>query len=102
MSLYWVFASVQVVISLAVGFHFIGSGLARVYRWFTVFLFLEPVRISAVLLTGYGTNLYAKMYFATQPLLWISYALMMIEAFQTAFRTQPGIATVGRRTIAWC
>jgi len=102
MSLQTVLASVQIVVSLAVGFHFLRSGLARIYRWFTALLFFEPIRVSAMLLIGYGTNLYAKTYVVTQPLLWITYALVMIEAFQTAFRTQPGIATVGRRTIAMC
>jgi len=73
--------------------------LLRKYRYFGWYLAFEVVRLSAVSFVKLKSTLYAHVYFATQPIMWILFVLMMLELFQVALRRHHGIASLGRKAL---
>jgi hypothetical protein len=69
------------------------------YQYFGLFVAFELVRLSAVSFVKLKSTFYAHVYFATQPIVWTLYVLMMLELFQLVLRNHPGIASLGRRAL---
>jgi len=92
----------QILGSLGLAFRLVRMELVRNYPCFATFLIFEAVRVGAMSAIPRNTNVYALVYFFSQPILWVFYALITLEVFQAAFKTQPGIATLSRRLIAYC
>lgn len=77
------------------------SGLHKVYRWFFAFVTFESVRLVLMSSIDIKTNLYAEVYFVTQPATWCLYLMVLLELNQTSLRNHPGIASLGRRFVGW-
>lgn len=73
--------------------------LFRVYRYLFAFSMFEAVRVLVAGGIRRGTSTYANYYYATEPILWIFYALIATEVFTTALRSQNGISKLGRQAI---
>lgn len=80
------------------------TGLRRTYKFFAAYLLFRIVR-SAVLEIGplfspdakfVGSNLYAQLWMATEPVLWILYVLVVLELCSLVFQKYRGIASLGR------
>lgn len=75
------------------------SGLASIYRAFTLLLFFEPVRLLISLAIPRNSTSYALFYFITQPIQWILYALVTLEVYKSVFRSMTGISKLTRYVI---
>ena len=71
------------------------------YQYFGMFLGFELLRLTIVSFVQLKSSLYAHFYFATQPMLWTLFVLMMLELFQLVLRNHPGIASLGRKALTW-
>ena len=71
------------------------------YQYFGMFLGFELLRLTIVSFVQLKSSLYAHFYFATQPMLWTLFVLVMLELFQLVLRNHPGIASLGRRALTW-
>jgi hypothetical protein len=75
------------------------AGLHQTYRWFTIYMLYETVRLVVMgFLIPLATKLYGYIYFFTQPVTWCLYVLVILELYQLALRNKTGIATFARRT----
>ena len=76
------------------------SGLFRIYRALFVFAIFEATRAAMTLALSRTTAFYTWFYFATEPITWVLYALMTLEAYQTALSGFPAISSVSRRFVS--
>lgn len=75
--------------------------LSGVYRYLTAFVLFDLVRVVVSSFLPRNTDLYGYFYLCTQPVMWLLYALMTLEVYQIAFRSQRGIARFSRRVISF-
>lgn len=73
------------------------TGLARTYVWLTAFLLTDLILQVVLRMVTYGTDTYALMYFAAQPLRWIVYFGVIFELYSLILREHAGILAFGRR-----
>jgi hypothetical protein len=59
------------------------------------------LRVPAMLIIPYRSRLYGKFFFATQPMAWILFVLVVLELFQLVLRNHAGIATLGKKALTW-
>jgi hypothetical protein len=80
------------------------TGLRRTYKFFAAYLLFRILR-STLLEIGplfisdakfVGSNLYAQLWMATEPVLWILYVLVVLELCSLVFQKYKGIASLGR------
>jgi hypothetical protein len=71
------------------------------YQYFGLFVGFELLRLAIVSFVQLKSSLYAHFYFATQPILWTLFVLMMLELFQLVLRNHPGIASLGRKALTY-
>jgi hypothetical protein len=80
------------------------TGLRRTYRFFAAYVLFRLLR-SALLEIGplfvpnarfVGSNLYAQLWMATEPVLWMLYVLVVLELYSLVFQKYKGIASLGR------
>jgi hypothetical protein len=71
-------------------------GLQRTYRYFFAGMALAVIRTAILLPFGPKTEIYYRIWVATQPLLWLSYFLIVSELYSLALRRYPGIHSLGR------
>jgi len=76
------------------------TGLSRIYRALFVFAIFEAARAALFLSLPHGTTLYGYMYVTTEPITWVLYAVMTLEAYQTALGGFPAISSVSRRFVS--
>jgi len=76
------------------------TGLFRIYRALFVFAIFEANRAALSLMVPHDTSFYGYMYLATEPITWVLYALMTLEAYQTALSGFPAISSVSRRFVS--
>jgi hypothetical protein len=84
-------------------------GLHRTYRFFSGYLLFTVLR--DLLLTGlpwaaswmrgrpnhpFSTNVYAYAWFATDPVVWVLYVLVVLELYSLILQNYKGIASLGR------
>lgn len=74
--------------------------LSRIYRALFVFAIFESARATLSLIVPRDTILYWYLYVATEPITWVLYALMTLEAYQTALSEFPAISSVSRRFVS--
>jgi len=74
--------------------------LSRIYRALFVFAIFEAGRAALSLMVAHDTSLYWYIYAATEPITWVLYALMTLEAYQTALSEFPAISSVSRRFVS--
>lgn len=77
----------------------LSAGLHKTYRWFTGYVIFEAVRVIVMGQVPVATNLYAQVYFASQPITWCLYLLVILELYQLTLKNHVGIATLGRRVL---
>jgi len=75
--------------------------LHRVYRFFFAYLAFAAARSLTlfVLPSGVGGNTYAIIYFLTAPVLWLFYALVVLELYSLVLKNYAGIHSLGRWTL---
>jgi hypothetical protein len=71
-------------------------GLHTTYRYFFAGFCLAAVRTLALLPFPSTGEIYFQMWVATQPLLWISWLLIVLELYSLVLQRYPGIRTAGR------
>jgi hypothetical protein len=71
-------------------------GLHRTYRYFFAGMVLAVVRTAVLFPLGPKNEIYYRIWVATQPLLWLSYVLIVSELYSLVLRQYPGIHTMGR------
>ena len=75
------------------------SGLHRTYRWFTGYIIFEALRTVIMGQLPLATKLYGQVYFASQPITWCLYLLVILELYQLTLKNHVGIATLGRKVL---
>ena len=76
------------------------AGLHKTYRWFTIYMWYESVRLAVMgFFIPVATNLYAYLFFYTQPVTWCLYVLVILELYNLSLRNHIGIATFARKTL---
>jgi hypothetical protein len=75
------------------------SGLWRKYRYFSLYIAFESVRLPLMTALPYKSKLYAHVFFATQPIVWILFVLVVLELFQLVLENHAGIASLGRKAL---
>lgn len=93
------------------GFSIIANGIAawrlyqlelhRVYRFFFAYLAFAAIRSLTLFLlpSGVRGNTYAIIYLLTAPVLWLFYALVVLELYSLVLRNYTGIHSLGRWTL---
>jgi len=76
------------------------TGLFRIYRALFVFAIFETTRAAVTLGLSRETPFYTYFYFVTEPITWVLYALMTLDAYQTALSGFPAISSVSRRFVS--
>jgi hypothetical protein len=71
-------------------------GLQKTYRYFLVGMALAVIRTAVLFPLGPRTRIYYQVWVATQPLLWLSYLLIVSELYFLALRQYRGIYSLGR------
>lgn len=92
--------------------HLRRQGLQRTYRFFSVYVAFSVISAVALLaavplvrlLTGDSSphlagNVYARTWFATEPVTWMLYILIVLEMYGLVLQKYPGIASLGRWAI---
>ena len=77
----------------------LASGLWRTYRWFSAYLVFETLRILFSFFVSHRSNLYARFYFVSEPLIWLLSMLAVLEVYGMVLKSRPGIANWGRTGI---
>jgi hypothetical protein len=73
------------------------NGLYRTYPVLSAYLFLGPATFIAFLVLPATRNAYAWLFLASQPLMWILEALILVELCHLILRDYAGLAKMGRR-----
>jgi hypothetical protein len=73
------------------------TGFARTYVWFTIFIITDLFFHILFRNVRNGTNTYAIMYFAAQPIHWILYFGVIFELHSLILREHAGILAFGRK-----
>jgi hypothetical protein len=71
------------------------------YRYFSLLIGAEAIRLIVMTSLPPRSNLYAEVYFATSPIIWILLALVVLEFFQLILKNHIGIATIGKKAVTW-
>jgi hypothetical protein len=78
------------------------SRLNRTYPCFTVYVWVTVLRLVALAVVPYGTNVYGWVYVISEPVTWLACALAIVEVYGLVLKNHPGIATVGRKALFGC
>jgi hypothetical protein len=70
--------------------------LARKYWYFSLLIAAEAIRVPLMAALPQRSNLYAHVYFATAPVVWVLFVLVVLEFFQLILKGHFGIASAGR------
>jgi hypothetical protein len=90
---------IQIVSYLLVLTKLFRSGLWSKYRYFSWYIAFESLRIPVMLAVPYRSKLYGNVFFATQPISWLFFILVVLELFQLVLRNHAGIASLGRKAL---
>lgn len=71
-------------------------GLHRVYRYFFAGMALAVIRTAVLFPFGPRTEIYYRIWVATQPLLWLFYVLIVSELYSLSLKHYRGIRSLGR------
>lgn len=77
-------------------------GLASSFRWFFCLCLFEPVRLAVATPIPRGTNAYGYYYFATQPIVWTLFIVIILDLFRSVFSEHPAIYTLSRKALTAC
>src|SRR6476659_4294940 len=95
------FTIIQIVSYSLVLMNLFRSGLWRRYRYFCLYIAFEMLRVPTMLAIPFRSQLYGRLFFATQPIAWILFVLVVLELFQLVLRNHAGIATLGKKALTW-
>lgn len=92
---------VQLAALVGVAVRLIASGLASIYRFFAVYLIVQIIEglIPILIRNRPHSNAYGYLFLATEGVLVLLYALIVLELYSLVFRDLSGIATIARRFI---
>lgn len=78
------------------------NGLQKHYRYFTSYLIFSLIQdiIPLAFHLRPNTNAYARVFFLSEPLLWVLLCLILRELFDLTFADFPGIRSAGRLSLA--
>jgi len=72
------------------------SKLIATYRYFTMYVVFQVLRMILTLVIPYRSNAFAHFFFTAEPIVWILSALAILEVYGIVLRNHPGIATWGK------
>ena len=75
------------------------SGLWTKYRYFSCYIAFESFRIAVMMALPYRSKLYAHIFFATQPIVWLFFILVVLELFQLVLQKPRRDRFVGKKSI---
>jgi hypothetical protein len=77
------------------------QGLIRRYKYFSGYLVISLCQVVVPLVFGLhlDSDAYARFYFFTEPVLWLSYLLVLLELFDHVFKDFPGIRSAGKLAV---
>jgi hypothetical protein len=87
----------EIALSFTLAAQLFVTGLAGVYRWFTVFIVTDLFFTILFQAVKNGTNQYAVMFFAAQPIRWFVYFCVIFDLYSLVLREHPGILAFGRK-----
>jgi hypothetical protein len=90
---------VQLAAIVGVLVRFAATRLHRIYRFFFVYLIVLALQVLCALVIPHDTNPYAYSFLATEGLIVLLYALIVLELYSLVLRDLPGIASIARRYI---
>jgi hypothetical protein len=90
------FWTLNVLASALVAWRLYWAGLHRTYRYFFASLILTLVRSLSLLPFGPRQPIYYRIWVGTEPVLWLSYVLVVFELYSLVLKHYRGIYTVGR------
>ena len=96
-----IFSLLKLTVYLGLALRLLSTGLFRTYRYFSAYILFEILRMVTAAIVPNRTDLYAQIYFVTQPVTWLLRALVVLELFKIALASRPGIATLGRKVVGW-
>jgi hypothetical protein len=77
----------------------LGTRLYRTYGWFSVYLAVDTLQfVLMMLVLRPNTNAYARVWFVSEPLLWILQILIVLEVYRLVLSGFAGISSLGRWT----
>lgn len=71
--------------------------LHRKYRFFFLVIVAQVARSVSLLPFDYRTQIYYELWLWTEPVLWLSYILVVYELYSLVLKQYQGISSVGRR-----
>ncbi|MEO8126208.1 MAG: hypothetical protein ABJF23_23945 [Bryobacteraceae bacterium] len=77
-------------------FRLVNSKLIGTYRYFTMYVVFQVVRMVLTLVIPYRSNAFGYFFFTCEPIVWILSALAILEVYGIVLRNHPGIETWGR------
>lgn len=90
---------VQLAAIAGVLIRFVTSGLYRTYRFFFTYLLVFAVQAFYPLTMNRDSDYYAYIFLATEGVIILLYALIVLELYSLVLRELPGIASISRRYI---
>jgi hypothetical protein len=88
--------TLNVLASAFVVWRLYAAGLHRIYRFFFASLILALLRSAALLPFSPRLSTYYRIWAGTEPILWLSYVLVVFELYSLVLKRYRGIYTVGR------
>src|ERR1700676_5139032 len=91
-----IFWTLNVLASALVVWRLYWTNLHRIYRFFFLSLLLTLLRSVVPLPFGPRLLAYYRIWVSTEPILWLSYILVVFELYSLVLKHYRGIYTVGR------
>jgi hypothetical protein len=88
--------TLNVLASAFVVWRLYSLGLQKTYRYFFAGMAFAVIRSAVLFPFGPWTRIYYQVWLATQPLLWLSYVLIVSELYSLTLRHYRGIYSLGR------
>jgi hypothetical protein len=90
------FWTLNVLASAFVAWRLYSAGLHRIYRFFFASLVFALVRSFALFPFSTRSSSYYRIWASTEPVLWLSYVLVVFELYSLVLKQYRGIYSVGR------
>ena len=90
---------IQIVAYVLLLRRLIRSGLYKKYQYFSLLIAFESIRLPVMAALPNRSDVYAHAYFATSPIVWTLFVLVILELFQLVLRNHAGVASLGRKAM---
>src|SRR5712692_7934375 len=88
--------TLNLIASALVVWRLYSLGLHKTYRYFLIYMALLVARTAVLFPLSPADKAYRQIWVATQPLVWLSYLLVVAELYRLVLRRYGGIYSLGR------